>query len=536
MDVSGILTIPSLSSAMVIAGQGGLSHCVTGIMVLEAADIENWGNEGEVILTSYYALKDLPAQEAAQLFMKLTSIGISALIIKIDRFVSDIPHAAVNYCDLHSLPLIQIPRDVKYESVILEILGPIVNSNVALLNRHYDVHNKLTRMALKEPSLMQLLNELKRMISCDVTLVNRTREWQLGTTSELEHFEILENVPIPPTRYMNFQYRQLTVMYLSNLPGGRNPAVSVDVPNLEKERYELVIHNRNRIIGNDDFMVIENVVSFLQMELLKQYSISQNNFHRNNSLVSDLLNGRLFDTDHWEDPFGTLHIDQNPYYQVLMIQLSAESAELMDNPDWASDIFYGLKAQCKKHWMNIAYLEKQDRITFLCNFSKKEGPATSRAAREIMDLLHRNQELPAFHYQISISSSSAREDIPKLNQEVVDIRKVLHLFYRQDSILSYDDLGIYKLFLSAGNLEHPEHFIPPKLTAFRKEHPDLLETLSCFLETNQSFSETAAALYLHPKTIRYRINKIIQLLDFDLTDPEQVLQVQIASRLFKLMG
>ena len=98
-------------------------------------DIENWGNKGEIILTSYFALKDLSPDEITQFMQKLTSIGISALIVKLDRFVSDIPSTITDYCDLHALPLIQIPKEVKYESVILEILGPIIDSNIALLNR-----------------------------------------------------------------------------------------------------------------------------------------------------------------------------------------------------------------------------------------------------------------------------------------------------------------------------------------------------------------------------------------------------------------
>ncbi|MBT9776778.1 hypothetical protein GPL15_09715 [Clostridium sp. MCC353] len=584
MDVSKILTIPSLFSARVIAGRDGLPRSVTGIMVLEAVDIENWGNEGEIILTSYFALKDLSPDEITQFMQKLTSIGISALIVKLDRFVSDIPVTITDYCDLHALPLIQIPKEVKYESVILEILGPIIDSNIALLNRHYDVHNKLTRMALKEPSLLQILEELKKMIGCDVTLINHTHHLQISTNPALDDFTVIKIHPIAAARYMNFSYKHLHVEYIGendgvrkqagggdisrgggpNISGGSgldisrgsgldinrsggadisrsassdiNRAVSVDVPNLDHARYELVIHNRGKVIDNDDFMVIENVVSFLQMELLKQYSISQNRFHRNNNLVSDLLNGRNFDSGHSDDLLNALHIDLHPCYQVIMIRLASKDPQMQGDPDWANGIFYGLKTQYKSRWMSVAYLEKQNRITFLYNFPRKTGPILPGTAQEIVETVQKTPGIPEFYYQISLSSASDRNGIPKINQEAVDIQKILHLFYRQDSALSYDDLGIYKLFMSTGNLEHPERFIPPNLLQFRKDYPELMDTLSCFLETNQSFSETAAAMYLHPKTIRYRVNKIIQILGFNFSDPEQVLQAQIASRLFKLMG
>ena len=179
MDIQQTLEISSLASARVIAGRGGLHRTVTGIMVLEATDIEKWGREGEIILSSYFALKDLSESETARFFEKLAQIGISALMIKIDRLLPDIPAFAVEFCDRNNIPLIQISKDVKYEAVILQILGPLIDQNVSLLNRHYEVHNQLTQLALKEPSVHTILNELKKMLSCNVTLVNRTkaRRW-----------------------------------------------------------------------------------------------------------------------------------------------------------------------------------------------------------------------------------------------------------------------------------------------------------------------------------------------------------------------
>lgn len=536
MDIKQILEIPSLSSAKVIAGASGLDRKVSGIMVLEAADIENWGKEGEIILSSYFALKDFDENELRIFFEKLHHIGISAFIIKLDRLLTAIPKPAIDLCNQYAIPLIQLPKSIKYEAVILQIMGPLIDQNVSLLNKHYEVHNQLTRLALKEPSIHTVLNELKKMISCDITFVDNTQDTNISTNFQYEQFELLKSISIPSNQFMNFQYYANTVRYRLIDANHIFKQLSAQIPNLEKNDCHLIIHTKDRRLSNDDLMVVENVVSFLQMKLLQQYAVSQNLFHFNNSLVNDLLNGRMYTPEKITELLHQLHIGTFSRYQVMMIHLSSENANIGSSPDWAVDLFRYMKGYLKQRWFNIAFLEKQDRITFLNNFSKNDKLFTKDLAEDMVQSLRKQHNIPAFHFRIAISTSGDTGDIPKLNQEVLDIQKVLHLFHHPDTIYTYDDLGIYKLFLSANTMDNLEEYIPPAFLAFRTEHPELLDTLFCFLDHNQSFSETAAAMYLHPKTIRYRINQIADKLPFDFSDPEQILEAQVSSRLFRLIN
>jgi len=63
MNINDVLKIESAIGAKLIAGHKGILNDVTGINVLEALDIENWGKSGEIILTSYFALQNLDDNE-----------------------------------------------------------------------------------------------------------------------------------------------------------------------------------------------------------------------------------------------------------------------------------------------------------------------------------------------------------------------------------------------------------------------------------------------------------------------------------------
>ncbi|WML37126.1 PucR family transcriptional regulator ligand-binding domain-containing protein [Clostridium sp. OS1-26] len=63
MNIKAVLKTQSLNGSKVIAGKDGILNEISGVNVLEALDIENWGRFGEVILTSYFALHNLSDSE-----------------------------------------------------------------------------------------------------------------------------------------------------------------------------------------------------------------------------------------------------------------------------------------------------------------------------------------------------------------------------------------------------------------------------------------------------------------------------------------
>lgn len=57
-----------------------------------------------------------------------------------------------------------------------------------------------------------------------------------------------------------------------------------------------------------------------------------------------------------------------------------------------------------------------------------------------------------------------------------------------------------------------------------------LETLRVYLDSQCSITSTASELHIHRNTVRYRINRIFELLDVDRNDPDQLLLLQLACR------
>ena len=62
-----------------------------------------------------------------------------------------------------------------------------------------------------------------------------------------------------------------------------------------------------------------------------------------------------------------------------------------------------------------------------------------------------------------------------------------------------------------------------KLIEYQKENKvDLIETLENFLISNGNQADVARKMFLHVNTVSYRLNKIKELLDVDLSGGDQI--------------
>ena len=58
--------------------------------------------------------------------------------------------------------------------------------------------------------------------------------------------------------------------------------------------------------------------------------------------------------------------------------------------------------------------------------------------------------------------------------------------------------------------------------------PELLETLTAYLETGRSLESTARELFVHPNTVRYRLKRISEIIGWDATGSREAFVLQVA--------
>ena len=99
------------------------------------------------------------------------------------------------------------------------------------------------------------------------------------------------------------------------------------------------------------------------------------------------------------------------------------------------------------------------------------------------------------------------------------------------SLIFYSDMGIFKLLMSIEDQEiiqeYYKHTIQPLIDYDKKNDSFLADVLCSYLKNNGSVKETADELFIHRNTVNYKINKIEELLNIDLSSLDTRLQLRV---------
>ncbi len=529
MNVSQVLELPSFADAQIIAGKDGLDHEVTTAMVLEATDISSWGKKGQLILTSYYALRNLDERGLEAFFEQMDKIGISGMVLKLERLVSDPPAQMIDLCNAHGIPLILVDKNCSYESLLLDVLGHALDSNLTLLNRFYDVHRQTMMFALEQPTVLQILLHLRSIIHADLTFFDATKDRRTTTNQELSEFTGLRLHILGPDRYRAYSYFDATLQYGSDRT---RQATAVRIPSSDDQDYYLVIYHPSSRLAPIDIMAVENVVSLLQMEILKQNAVDRKLFFRNNNLVHDLLHSKYLEISEIREALNTLEIAQHPLYEALLVSITLDNAAEIDRRE---DVLLMMRRRLKMIYPDIAYFESNDRITFLHNFKNEAGRIEPSVVQSVLQEVGGIPAMPRFSYLAALSGSGANTVLPTLNKQVLDIHRFFDSARYRNTCLRYDDLGIYKILMQATDARDLLQYVDPRVATLRHGNIDLFTTAVALCDNSLNYQETARQLYVHPKTIRYRANRLQKLSGLDLHNADDRLQIMVGNSIFQLI-
>lgn len=527
MNVSQMLALPSFKGAHVIAGSSGLSREVDTAMIIEAPDIEKWGRSGQLLITSFYAFADLSDDELADFFAKADEIGVSAIAFKPERLVDSAPAHMVQLCEQHGIPLIQIPADTKYEGLLLDVLGHFLDSNLSLLNHFFDLHRRMMAFALKMPTILEIIMYLRKTIHADITFFDSTKDRRTTTNQMLSEFTSPRLHEIAPDRYRTHRYFDAQLSYVNT----QRHATAVLIPSSDDQIYYLIIHTDSGNLAPMDIMAVENVVSLLQMEMLKRHAVDQKLFFQNNNLVHDLLLGRHAEHSYIDTSLETLGIAQHPYYQILLLRITLKNPAEIDRRE---DVLLSIRRRLKMFYPEIAYFESNDRIAFIHNFkgdsSRFDTAIIQASIKEVSEI----PAMPAFSYLAALSGTGDRYGLPDLNKGVVDIAQFFDTPSYRNTCIHYDDLGVYKILMQVGDTSELIRYIDPRVARLHAEHPEFMDSVVTLCENNLNYQETARELYVHPKTIRYRADRMQKLYGFDLHNADDRMQIVLGDRIYKL--
>jgi sugar diacid utilization regulator len=110
--------------------------------------------------------------------------------------------------------------------------------------------------------------------------------------------------------------------------------------------------------------------------------------------------------------------------------------------------------------------------------------------------------------------------------------EVASRFGRRGDVLSFEDLGLYRLLFHVSDREELRAFVEqtlgPLLEYDKRHRTDFVRTIAAYLSNNNNLQATARELFVHVNTAAYRIQRIQAITGLDLTKTEDSLLARVA--------
>jgi GAF domain-containing protein len=142
--------------------------------------------------------------------------------------------------------------------------------------------------------------------------------------------------------------------------------------------------------------------------------------------------------------------------------------------------------------------------------------------------------------RVAIGVSTLRRGVSEGQRsirEAADAAHIARALVRGGGALAYADLGAYKYLVRLPLDEAPHDLhceaVERLMEYDRRRRSQLVATLEQYLRDRRSIATTARALYIHPNTLRQRLDRIEKLSGLDLAD-EDLLSLELAVKLVRL--
>lgn len=220
-------------------------------------------------------------------------------------------------------------------------------------------------------------------------------------------------------------------------------------------------------------------------------------------------------------------------YQVAILKVNYKNYNLQkeETKEYIYQAFLGKLKQDKWHCYAMHYGHS---MIFLMEVS-----VSDRNGRENYDLLKKTiQQIKKNYPDVRFHAALGRSYNPITNvkesfDEAVFLLNMFPVLSKSNNeeLISYYDIGFYQILRATYNTDQFLQFYHDRIGVLEEydkmNGTNLTESLWIYLENGGNFNLASRAMYVHINTLRYRFNKIEELMHIDMKDMHQLLQLYI---------
>ncbi|MEK0317308.1 PucR family transcriptional regulator [Cohnella sp. 56] len=493
MRLEQAMLLNTLSAARVVAGAAGLDRTVRWVHVVDLPDPLPWVREGELVLTTGYAWPR-KAEAQRELVAALAGIGLAGIGFGVPGSIKRIPDATREAAEAQGLPLLEIPWEVPFSSVTQELLGAIVASQYETIVQSEEIHRQLMGAALEADSLQDIVALLGRLIG---RAVRFERADGVVLASWVERTESVAHTDADTGRAAYADRWTSYPVYVKKERIGALAVADAGAPPTELER-----------------RAAEFATLVAALHLSGQRQLASLESQLGVSFLYALQEGAFEPTPQTIERAKLLGFDPRHECCVVLAVLDVPVPLSPDDIVRRERLAERLKSRLKGLGAPQLVSYAQEQLSYLA-----PDEATARRLCESFGA-------PGASFAVSRPHTG----FGGVSQGYAEVRAMLpHL--EKGRCFTYDELLLPRLL--AGEREARAPFLQSLFRPFAAVRNGRLfvDTLAETARCGYQLRRAAERLSIHPKTLRYRLDRAAEIGGFDLADEETRFNLQLAARI-----
>ena len=529
-----------------LCGEKGLDLEVKGIRIIEIEDMERYLTGGEILITSFQVYLSCSDREVEQHFEDLVKSDISGFIVK-KRKEYDPTGRRLSllekHCKKYEIPLVEISEDSYYWGIIRYVMIQVFDKDTARLKYFKITHDSFNTFILKNNgssnTASDIIKFLSIMIENPVVLYYGDLNCMVSTNSDNSKLILSDEIqPYKPNIITKFQY-------MKQMKGSCVQYV-VKFAILSEVEIYITITEENRELTELDYMAIENAIINLQYGFLSEFAQDEVKKKYQRDIIHNILNG-LLSSKEMTEAAAQLGMKESDTYRVVdfhtikkNVQRKYTKEQLHEVGVIVGELMYLLPdALIYRNMDQIVMIQQVDSNQTELEYQKEMEEVEDVIQRSI---LYRKKDTD---FQIGIGKSvegyqRLKESYHEASRAIkyIDIIRLV-TGDKNKSVVHYSNLGFFQIFGKVDDMTELERCIPEtlkKLYLYDDEHKgELITTLQMYLRNNQSIKKTADAMFVHYRTISYRLEKIKQISGINFDNANEVLAVSNGLIIYKML-
>lgn len=404
----------------------------------------------------------------------------------------------------------QIERSAARE---LSEVNQQLESTVEALQQRIDIHHRLTRAAVGGEGAEGIARAVHEVTGLAVAIEDRygnLRTWSGPAQPDVYPKESAARREQAVKRLLHEGHpvREPGRVSMAASPRADSVAIMVLVDPDEKASVE-------------DLAALEYGSTILAMELARQRSVADTEIRIRRDLVEDLLAGT--DTASALPRGEAFGRDLSLPHRVVVFESSGRFAD--------EDAFFNaVRRACRDTGLGQLLVARGGTVVLISEREPVWSDLHSMVVRELGGSICR----------IGVGGQAQGvEDFPRSHREALLALRLQRDIARSAGVTVFDELGIYRLLATSDDASEIERYVDewlgPLIEYDAQRHADLVDTLHQYLESGGHYDSAALALSIHRSTLKYRLQRIRQVTERDLSDPEVSFNLKLACRAWKTL-